>query len=167
MSEVEQFLGAAVRLERDSALRYDELADAISNHGQAEVVAFFRQQALYSRRHLAEVETHLGKREPWDGVEPEQDGDPKIYAFPEGESPEATAVWTADGFISVADAMALALDAEERGRAYYSVVAGSTADPEVRVIAEAFAREEAGHVRSLKELIDRIHNSLQKKTSDV
>jgi len=156
MSEVEQFLEAAVRLERDSALRYDELADAISNHGQAEVVAFFRQQALYSRRHLAEVETHLSKREPWDGVEAEKDADPKTYAFPEGESPEATAVWAADGFISVEDAMALALDAEEKGRAYYAKVAATAQDPEVRVLANSFAEEEAGHVQALKNLIARL-----------
>jgi rubrerythrin len=156
MSEVEQFLAAAIRLERDSALRYDELADAISGHGQAEVVAFFRQQAVYSRRHLAEVETHLSKREPWDGVEAEKDGDPKLYAFVDGESPEATAVWAADGFISVADAMALALEAEEKGLRYYASVADSSTDPEVQTHAEHFVAEEAGHVRALKELISRL-----------
>ena len=155
MSEVEQFLAQAIRLERDSALRYDELADAISGHGQAEVVAFFRQQAVYSRRHLAEVETHLSKREPWDGVEAEKDGDPKLYAFIDGESPEATAVWAADGFISVADAMALALEAEEKGHKFYASVAVSSKDPEVRTHAEHFAEEEAGHVKALKELIAR------------
>jgi rubrerythrin len=156
MSEVEQFLEAAIRLERDSALRYDELADAISGHGQAEVVAFFRQQAVYSRRHLADVESNLSKREPWEGVEPEKDGDPKIVAFPEGESPEATAIWAADGFVSVEDAMALALDAEEKGQLFYASVADATKDPEVLALAKSFAEEEAGHVKALKELIARL-----------
>jgi len=157
MSEVEQFLGAAIRLERDSALRYDELADAISYHGQAEVVAFFRQQALYSRRHLQQAEARIGgKQEPWDGVEAEKDGDPATVAFPGGESPEAAAIWAADGQLSVDDAMALALEAEDQGRAYYAKVAATTQDPEVRVLANSFAEEEAGHVKALKNLIAKV-----------
>ncbi|MDR3436249.1 ferritin family protein [Telmatospirillum sp.] len=155
MSEVEQFLEAAVKLERDSASRYDELADAINGQGQADVVAFFRKQALYSRRHLQQAEARIGKREPWDGVEPEKDGDPKTVAFPGGESPEAAAIWAADGMLSVDDAMALALEAEEKGRVYYATVAGATRDPEVRTLAEAFAKEEGEHVQALKELIAR------------
>lgn len=156
MSAVEHFLAAAIRLERDSALRYDELADAITGHGQAEVVAFFRQQALYSRRHLQQAEARIGKRDAWDGVEAETPADPRTFAFPDGDSPEAAALWAADAHLSVDDAMALALDAEEKGRAYYASVATTTNDPEVRALADAFAEEEAEHVRALKEWIIRL-----------
>jgi len=155
MSEVEQFLAAAIRLERDSALRYDELADAITGHGQAEVVTFFRQQALYSRRHLQQAENRIGKRDAWDGVEAEKAAAPGAFAFPGGDSPEAAAIWAADAHLSVDDAMALALDAEEKGRAYYAKVAETTQDPEVRTLADTFAEEEAEHVRALRALIAR------------
>ncbi|MTJ81054.1 MAG: ferritin family protein [Telmatospirillum sp.] len=156
MKEVDQFLEAAVRLERDSALRYDELADAISGLGQKEVVDFFRKQALYSRRHLQQAESRIGTEEPWDGVEEDEDADPAPVSFPEGESPEAAAIWAADGHLSGADAMALALEAEERGRAYYASVAANTHDPRGRTLADAFAKEEAQHVQALKELIARL-----------
>lgn len=156
MSAVEQFLEAAVRLERDSALRYDELADAISGHGQAEVVAFFRQQALFSRRHLQQAENRIGKRDAWDGVEAEKDEDPRVTAFPGGDSPEAAAIWAADAHLSVEDAMALALEAEERGRDYYAKVAAITVDPEVRTLAKSFAAEETDHVQALKALIAKL-----------
>ncbi|WP_158240609.1 ferritin-like domain-containing protein [Telmatospirillum siberiense] len=156
MNAVEQFLEAAVRLERDSALRYDELADAISGHGEAEVVAFFREQALFSRRHLQQAENRIGKRENWDGVEEEKAADPAVTAFPTGESPEAAAIWAADAHLSVKDAMALALEAEERGRDYYAKVATASEDPEVRVLAAAFAKEETEHVQALKKLIARV-----------
>lgn len=156
MSAVEQFLEAAVRLERDSALRYDELADAISGHGAAEVVAFFREQALYSRRHLQQAENRIGKHEAWDGVEEDKAEDPSVTAFPSGESPEAAAIWAADAHLSVKDAMALALEAEERGRDYYAKVAATTADPEVQTLAKEFTREETEHVEALKRLIARV-----------
>lgn len=154
MNAVEHFLEQAVRLERDSSLRYDELADAITGHGAAEVVAFFRQQALFSRRHLQKAESRIGKREAWDGVE-EDKTDPAQTAFPGDESPEAAAIWAADAQLSVKDAMALALEAEERGRDYYAKVAATTKDPEVRTLALEFTKEETEHVEALKTLIGR------------
>lgn len=153
MSAVEHFLEAAVRLERDSALRYDELADAIAGHGRAEVVAFFRRQALFSRRHQQQAESRIGRREAWEGVAAEPDADPGLIAFPGGDSPEAAALWAADGHLSEDGAMALALAAEEAGRAYYAKVAATATDPEIRRLAADFAQEEAEHVQALKDLI--------------
>jgi rubrerythrin len=156
MREVDQFLEAAVRLERDSALRYDELADAITGQGPRDVIAFFRQQAIFSRRHLQTAESRIGNPEPWDGVMEDEEADPAAVTFPSGESPEAADIWAADGQITVEDAMAVALEAEERGRVYYATVAQSTKDPEVKILAEAFAKEESEHVQALKDLIARL-----------
>lgn len=137
-------------------MRYEELADAINGLGQPEVVAFFKQQAVFSRRHLQQAQRRIGTNEPWDGVEEDEDPDPSIVAFPGDESPEGADIWVADGHLSLDQAMAVALEAEERGHAYYAGVATSTPDPQVRVLAEHFAQEEAEHVAALKELIARL-----------
>ncbi len=159
MSEIDNFLATAVRLERDAALRYDELADAIAGYGQSEVVDFFRQQALYSRRHLQQAEARTGFRDNWkgeaEGEAPPRESEPAEVKFPAGESPEAAAIWAADGEISLEDAMKVALEAEQAGYDYYANQAQNSKDPEVRALAAEFEEEEAGHVKALKELMAR------------
>ena len=122
MGDVEKFLAAAIRLERRTALRYDELADAISGLGNEDVVAFFRQQAVFSRRHLEEAKARAGFRRSLQiknadpiasGGEPD-DSDPDI---PPEEVSETLPLWPADGHLSIGMAMNLALDAEEAGHA--------------------------------------------------
>ena len=56
MNSLELFLAHALRLEEDSAVRYDEMADALSVHRKSEVARLFRKMAHYSRLHLAEAE---------------------------------------------------------------------------------------------------------------
>lgn len=158
MNEVETFLAAAIRLEREAALRYDELADAITGLGNAEVVAFFRQQAVFSRRHLEEAKARAGFREPLEGVDPIDPRSKEVAAdvsssYPSGESPEAAAIWAADGNLSLVDAMKVAYAAEVAGRDYYLSVATSTTDPEVKVLADEFVEEENEHVAALEVLM--------------
>lgn len=148
MKTIEEFLAYAVRLEREAALRFDELADAIQGQGVKELVDFFRQMATYSRRHLQEAEARSGFREKAQIKATD-------YVWPEGESPEAAVIWAADGFSTVDDAMALALEAEERGQAFYANVASAATDPEIKAMAQEFADEEAGHVEMLKVLMIR------------
>lgn len=158
MSEIEDFLATAVRLEREAAERYEELADAIAGYGQTDVVEFFRQQALFSRRHLQQAEARTGFRENWTGqpgIDSEKPAAKGQVTFPAGESPEAAAIWAADATISLEDAMKVALAAEEAGYHFYADRAEHSADPEVRTLAAEFEEEEAGHVKALKELIAR------------
>ena len=156
MGDVEAFLAAAIRLERRTALRYDELADAISGLGNEDVVAFFRQQALFSRRHLEEAKARAGFRRSLRHADPIASGgepddlDPDI---PPEELSETLPLWPADGHLSIDMAMSLALEAEETGHAYYADLAANAPDPEVRQMAAEFEAEEAEHVAALKILI--------------
>jgi len=149
LKSLEEFLAYAVRLEREAAARFDELADAIAGQGSSEVTAFFRQMAVYSRRHLQDAQARSGYRDV-----PVIDG--ADFDWPDGESPEAAAIWASDGFSSLEDAMAVALDAEQRGHAFYASVVASATDPELRAVAAEFAEEEADHVAQLERLMARL-----------
>lgn len=145
MNTVERFLAHAIALEREAARRYEELAAAMATEGNRELSLFFTRMAHYSRKHLAEAMARGGFRK----LPPLA---PHEFEWPEGTAPE-TAAWAGvDALMGPQQALALALDGERRGHAYYLAIASSTTDPELRAIAGEFADEEAEHVRELEKL---------------
>ncbi len=146
MNEVERFLAHAVRLEREAARRYEELASAMLTDGRRELKAFFTRMAHYSRLHLEEANARAGFRDlpPLAADE---------FEWPDGTSPEAAAWAGVDSQMDARAALELALDGERRGHAYYAAVAASTPDAELRALAGTFADEEADHVRQLEKLL--------------
>jgi rubrerythrin len=148
MNDVERFLAHAVTLEREAARRYEELAASMQTDGQRELQQFFARMAHYSRLHLAQANARAGFREL-------PDIPPHEFEWPEGVAPE-TAAWAGvDAQMSPRDALELALQGERGGLAYYSAIAATTTDAELRSIAGEFAAEEAEHVAELERLIAR------------
>lgn len=149
MKSVEEFLVYAARLEQDAALRFDELADVASSFANKEVAEFFRQMAHFSRLHLDEARKRGGFHEL-----------PEIaigqFQWPDVESPEAAAIWGADPNMDVSQAMDLALDAEQRGLAFYQSVLDDSEDPEIKAMAREFVEEEAEHVAAIERWITRL-----------
>lgn len=143
MNDIHLFLAHAIRLEAEAARRYETLADEMRTFGNAEVEAFFRKMAVYSRQHLAEATARGGFR-----AIPALDA--AQYQWPDGTSPEAAAWAGVDAFLDVAHALAMALDAERRGHAFYAGIAASSSNPRVKAMAEEFAAEEAQHVADLE-----------------
>jgi rubrerythrin len=146
MDSVEEFLAYAIRLERDAADRFGQLADAMVACGNAEVGRLFRRLSDYSRLHLAEAQARAGFRDM-----------PVIatddYTWPDIESPETAAIWAADPFIGRDQALEIALDAETAGLNYYRGVLDSTDNPETRILAREFVAEETAHVEELHKWI--------------
>lgn len=149
MKSVEEFLVYAARLEQEAALRFDELADVAASFANQEVATFFRQMAHFSRLHLDEARKRGGFHDL-----------PEIatgqFQWPDDESPEAAAIWGADPNMDVHQAMALALEAEQRGLAFYADVMAATDDPEIRAMAREFVEEEAEHVVAIERWITRL-----------
>lgn len=149
MKSVEEFLVYAARLEQEAALRFDELADAAKSFDNKEVAEFFRQMAHFSRMHLDEARKRGGFHDL-----------PKIenddFQWPGFESPEAAAIWGADANMDVRQAMDLALDAEQRGLAFYQAVLDNSSDPEIKAMAQEFVEEEAEHVVAIQRWISRL-----------
>jgi rubrerythrin len=144
--DVDEFLAHAVRLEYEAARRFEELADAMATHGNAEVEALFRRMAEYSRRHLAEAQARSGFHE-LPQLQPHE------YRWADGDSPEQASWAGVDGLTDVGYALRLALDSEREGHRFYAELAEHSDDPEVRIMAAAFMQEEAEHVAELERWI--------------
>jgi len=143
---VEEFLAFSIRLEKEAAERYGELADAMESSGNREVAQLFRQLSDYSRLHLTDAMARGGFREIPDVIE----GD---FGWTDFENPETAAIWAADPMIGREQALEIALDAETAGYNYYKSVLDTTDDPEVRVFAKEFTEEEREHVAALEKWI--------------
>jgi rubrerythrin len=146
MQSVEEFLAYSIRLEEDAALRFGQLADAMEASGNREVSKLFRQLSEYSKLHLADAKARSGYRTI-----------PAIKAFefvwPNLESPETAAIWAADPLIGREQALEVALHAETAGLEFYKDVLDTTADPEIKRLAQEFVLEEREHVAELHKWI--------------
>lgn len=145
MQTMGDFLAHAIALERDSAERFDVLADALDVHNNPEVTTLFRKMAHFSRLHLEEVSGEARRRAvdvphiaPW------------AFQWPGAEPPETPAMEGTHYRMTVHQALALALDSERRGQAFYSRVAETATDAEIRDLARSFAEEEGEHVALLE-----------------
>jgi rubrerythrin len=143
MQSVEQFLAYAITIEQEAALRFDQLADAMSACGNREVAQLFKRLALASHGHLKDVRA----RSAWRDL-PEMGSDD--FVWPDLESPETAAIWAADPMIGRDQALEIALAAENAGLNYYRAVLETTADPEIRDMARDFVDEETAHVLALE-----------------
>jgi len=151
MKTVEAFLAHTIQLEREAALRFGQLADAMNSAGNRAVGKLFRRLADYSLLHLGDAQARAGFRDL-----PEMSS--ADYRWPDIESPEAAAIWAADPLIGIAQALQVALDAETAGMAFYRDVLDTTTDPEIKVLAQEFVNEEAEHVAELQRWIE-LHQS--------
>lgn len=148
-SPIALFLAHAVALETEAGERYEELADVMDVHNNAEIAALFRQMSEFSRLHAAQVRERANPHQPlprlksweyrWDAPEPPESGD------------------NADTHYLMAPyhALLFALSNERRGWEYYNGVATASRDAEVRAMAAEFAAEEAEHVTTLERWLDR------------
>lgn len=148
INTIELFLAHALRLEEDSAIQYEEMADALDAHHKGDVSRLFRKMAHYSRLHLAECEgLAAGKDIPrlkaWE------------YQWPGDNSPENAPADEADYAMNDRDALLLALKGEQGGLDFYQGVADSTTSTEIRDLALEFVAEETEHVDILKDWIKR------------
>ena len=146
MQTVEDFLAYAIRLEKEAADRYGELADSMEASGNREVGKLFRQLSEYSRMHLADATARAGFREV-------PDAPADNLGWRDFENPETAAIWAADPMIGREEALEIALEAEMAGHDYYRNVFETTDDPEIRALAKEFTEEEAEHVAELKKWI--------------
>ena len=143
MKNVEEFLAHTIQLESEAALRFGQLADAMTTVGNKQVGRLFRRLSDYSLLHLGDAKARAGFRT----LPVMAAGD---YRWPDIESPEAAAIWAADPFIGIEQALQVALDAERAGLDFYANVLANTSDPEIQALAKEFVEEESEHVAELE-----------------
>jgi rubrerythrin len=127
----------AIAIESEAARRYSQLADAMAARGNHAVSELFRLLAGAEQRHLAELERRTA------GVPlPPLASD---YTWRDAEAPETMPLPDYD-IITQRSALAAALDAEKRARAFFEHAGRISADAETCRLAREMAAEEAEHV---------------------
>lgn len=148
MEDINMFLAHAIELEREAARRFEELAESMHDDRNIEVGKFFRQMAVFSRKHLA-LAMERGGFHSLPAMSAEE------YSWPDGVSPEQYDWIGVDSMMDVGNALDLALNGERRSQIFYADIAACTHDPEVKAMAREFADEEAEHVSLLEKWIAR------------
>ncbi|MBK1631344.1 hypothetical protein CKO31_11455 [Thiohalocapsa halophila] len=148
IESVAELVAHALELEYASQAHYEQLADSMAVHHNPEVASLFQRLAALSGEHAAEVAARaadmtLPRIPPW------------AFKWECPDAPEGADCLDPDVSyrMTTAEAVAVALHNERRGRAYYLHVAASATDAEARTLAAAMATEEAEHVALLEAML--------------
>jgi rubrerythrin len=145
LGSLDEMFALAHAMEQEAAKRYGELADEMHRQNKNDLAAVFTQLAAAERDHVDSVTRWSQSRR----------GKPPDPALVRWEAPEtlnhdtATEVKTSR-LMTPYRALAMAVRNEERAFAFWSYLAAYSADPEIKKAAEAMAREELGHVSTLR-----------------
>lgn len=132
-------------MEREAADRYTGLANEMRLQNKHDLATVFAQLAAAEREHVDSVtrwsQSRLGKAP-----------DPALVRWeaPETFDGETVAEIKTSRLMTPYRALSMAVRNEERAFAFWSYVAGFADDPEIKKAAEAMAREELGHVATLR-----------------
>lgn len=140
--DLRTFLLEAVAVEIKAEHAYARLSADMARVGNREAQQFFAQLGEYSTLHREEAMRRAGLESP------------EAFALARQELPEWLRGETAvlefpEDPLSLADAYAIALEAESNAAALYECVAAISEDATVQRMAEEFAAEEREHVAAL------------------
>jgi len=145
LESLDELFALANAMEEEAANRYSELAEDMRRQNKGALAEVFAQLAAAEREHVDSVTRWSRSRR---GKAP----DPALVRW---EAPETFDAETAReiGTSRLATpyrALAMAVRNEERAFAFWSYVAAYSQDSEIKQAAEAMAREELGHVSTLR-----------------
>ena len=149
-----ELFALANAMEREAADRYTGLAAEMQRQEKLDLAAVFAELAAAEREHVDSVtrwsQSRLGKAP-----------DPALVRWeaPETFDNETAADITTSRLMTPYRALSMAVRNEERAFAFWSYVAGFADDPEIKKAAEAMAREELGHVATLRKERRRAYHS--------
>ena len=145
LQSLDELFALANAMEQESASKYDDLAADMQRQNKPDLAGVFAQLAAAEREHVDSVarlsQSRLG-RAP----------DPALVRWeaPETFDRETAAEIMTSRLMTPYRALSMAVRNEERAFAFWSYVAGFAEDPEIKQTAEAMAREELGHVATLR-----------------
>lgn len=145
LESLDELFALAHAMEQEAADNYDSLAKEMRGQGKDDLAEVFTHLAAAEREHVDSVtqwsQSRRGKRP-----------DPAMVRWeaPEALAPEAAAEVKTSRLITPYRALAIAVRNEERAFAFWSYLAAYSHDPEVKKASEAMAKEELGHVATLR-----------------
>ncbi len=144
LDTMEGLMQTAARMEQEAIEGYEALRDRMSAEGRAELVAVFERLIAEERSHLSEVANWSRAS----GIEAAETA-AGISSLPDLFDPEGADLIPAEA-LSAYRAFSIAVRNEERAFEFWSYVAGRAPSPEIRQAAERMAREELGHIATLR-----------------
>ena len=138
----------ALANEREAAERYAEFAQRMSDLGDDNVAALFRQLAVFEAEHLDTLEARTA------GLDLPRIA-PGEYAWLDAGAPETAARELVFRLLTPRQALAIALDAERRAQQFFADVRATATDPALRALAQEMAAEEQGHIAMVAQAIER------------
>ena len=140
-------LDLAVIIEEEARDRYEELADQLEAHHTPDAAAFFRFMAKNEEKHRSELAERRAERF---GDQPRGVGPLNVFDI------EAPAYDDARAFMTVRQALEMALQAELKAYDFFVSVLASIKDPAVRRLLEELRDEEIEHQDLIKLQIARL-----------
>jgi rubrerythrin len=140
-----ELFALANAMEQEAAERYTALSADMQRQNKPDLATVFAELAAAEREHVDSVarwsQSRLGKAP-----------DPALVRWeaPETFDSETAAEIKTSRLMTPYRALSMAVRNEERAFAFWSYVAGFAQDPEIKQAAEAMAREELGHVSTLR-----------------
>jgi rubrerythrin len=159
LESLDELFALANAMEKEAANRYTELAEGMRRENKSALAEVFAQLAAAEREHVDSVTRWSQSRR---GKAP----DPALVRW---EAPETFDAETAkeigtSRLTTPYRALAMAVRNEERAFAFWSYVAAYSEDSEIKQAAEAMAREELGHVSTLRKERRRAYHKEHEKT---
>ncbi|WGD55034.1 ferritin family protein [Bradyrhizobium sp. CB1650] len=145
LHSLDELFALANAMEHEAATNYAELAEEMQRQGRPDLVAVFADLAAAEREHVDSVQR-------WSQSRCGKAPDPALVRWqaPETFDPETSAEIKASRLMTPYRALAMAVQNEERAFAFWSYLAAFAQDAEIKRAAEAMAREELGHVSTLR-----------------
>jgi len=136
---VEVFYARTIAIEREAAARYREFAHQMAGYGNARTAELFMRLARFESEHAEQLlEKTAGMKLP--SIEQMRRG------LVDGGCTGIVAYEFLYRRVLPQHALLMALAAERRAKACFDRTRKAAADPQIRKLSAAFAREEAGHI---------------------
>jgi len=140
-------LDLAIAIEEEAKERYDEFAEQLEAHRTAEVAKFFR---FMSENEVKHAEVLAAQRTDLFGNEPSTADASMLYDI---EAPEYDG---ARAFMSIEDALNVALAAEVKAYDFYHQALPSVDDDAIKELFTRLRDEEVRHQEMIKEIIAKV-----------
>lgn len=148
LDDLAELMRYAWAMESEASERYEEMADAMDTHNNAEVAGLFRKMSRIEALHADQILRAMNWSEP-------PASPPGGFRWGADEGPETGEHTDLHYLMHPRHALDIALRNEQRAQRFYHALMTATADPAIRQAAEEFESEEREHVRLIEEWIAR------------
>ncbi|MGJ4930481.1 ferritin-like domain-containing protein [Bradyrhizobium sp. HKCCYLS2038] len=145
LHSLEEMFALANAMEQEAADRYTELAEEMQRQGRGDLTKVFTDLAAAEREHVDSVAKWSHART---GHAP--DASLVRWQAPETFDADAVAEIERSRLMTPYRALSMAVRNEERAFAFWSYLAAYSDNAEIKAASEAMAREELGHVATLR-----------------